>query len=159
MIGIKTEVSPEFKRTAQRFQHSSRMIVGAELAALVRSAQVAGVKEAQNNLMKMVYNAALPDSVKDAGTYLATRRTGRTFRAVKRDEVVSIPGGSTEGTIRVDRQSFEDYYYALILNFGGRSINYASRPFWSDTERTMKLRFAIMGRIALRNATTRLAVE
>ena len=158
MIGIKTEVSPEFKRTAQRFQYSSRQIVGDTMARLVSSAATAAKKEAQNQLMSLVYNAKLPDSVSDSAAYLETRRTGRAFRAVTKDPV-KVAGMASEASVRVAKENFDDYYYALILNYGGRGINYRARPFWTNTERTMRARFLLMGRLALKSISAGLAAE
>ena len=151
-LEMKIIADPKFKEYARRYNFEAPIIMGATLGALILGLQKTAMKAAQGRLMSEVYTAALPASAQgDAAYYLEVkkRRSGAAFKSVKKSEIIKLDAHTYTGSVYVDKADGSSYYYARILEFGGRTINYAARPFWRVTKAEMVVLTHTMGPKAL----------
>ena len=159
-LGMTLVRDPNFARVVNRFKNDSERIVGEEILVTVKLAAIAAKNEARLALKSMVYTAPLPPSAyriwpddptkylhMNAGGYDG-RRTGRVWRATK-TRTVSASRSMPIADMFIDQDDFSGFYYAWILNEGGKSINYPRRPFFTTTVAIMRARYKGLGSTSL----------
>lgn len=153
-VHVSVHVNSTFKEYIRRYQYEVPLIMGATLSGLILSMQRKAIVLSREALTKEVYAAALPASAEgDSAYYLEVkkRRSGAVWHAIKRKEIERIDANTYSGKVWVDdgATGSNGYYYAMILEYGGRAINYTARPFWRVTEVKMRAEARKLGAIAL----------
>ena len=143
---IKINLSKEFQKVSRRYKNVDVAKIIDQGIALWGADLM--VKEAKQQLDILVYEAPLPASA--GPNYLDHARTRRTRNAVKRQRMRGgVPGNWRAFTAYVDKKIYDDYYYASILNYGGkpggRMQNYKARPFWNNAAKIVQALFKRQG--------------
>jgi len=157
-----------FKRVLRRFVNSD-MPIRRTIKAAANAGAASMVREARANLRGSVpdeggvYSAPLPASAASKGGekgYLMQgpnnpegtggRRIGTVWRACQVVPAVEEGDEVTAAAyVNDSNENFAAYFYALILNYGGVTIDYDKRPFWSRAAKTMAAKYSAIGEIAL----------
>ena len=147
-LEMKVLCDKKFHEYARRYNFEAPIIMGATLSALILGLQRTAIKAVRKRLSDQIYTAALPDSARGNASYyleVKRRRSGAVFNAVKKSEIVRLDAHTYVGKVYVDKptelagrgETGTPYYYAMILEHGGRTIGYEAKPFWRVTKAEM----------------------
>jgi len=145
---VKVSLGSEWSKVQRRYKNVKvQSIIDKGIALWGADLMVA---EAKKEIDKLVYDAPLPESATNQPDYEDRSRTRRTRNAIKRDRMRGgMPPGAVGFEAYVDKKDYPAYYYASILNFGGkpggRMHNYKARPFWTNAATIVKSLFKRKG--------------
>ena len=136
-------------RPLERYYKYTAPLFGAEVTkSTVEELASFTADAARTYIDQYVYNTELPSgSVRTHRTYDAiTPKQGATAKTTPLEGGM----GHTAGAF-VDPTDYPAYFYAEILNFGGRGGAYKPRPFWTMAVTKAKAQAKAVGRRNLKN--------